>query len=195
MKRTTFRGAAGLALALFMLAGSASATVMIREDLDTLSRQADVIVRGKVKRMASRWTADNLRIVTDVDIEVAESLKGSPARVVRLTQPGGEVGDVGQRVSGLAAFSQGEEVVVFLQRRPGEVYWVEGMAQGKYRVERSSDGKAAFAVPEPVGDAVVLDPSTRQPVKLETRVLELEDLRRGVRAALKADQTDRKRTP
>jgi hypothetical protein len=115
--------------------------------------------------------------------------------VVRITQPGGEVGDIGQRVSGLASFTPNEEVVVFLQRRPGEGYWVEGMAQGKFRVERSTDGTRAYAVPAPLGDAVVVDPATRQQVQAETRVLELEELRRNVRAALKADRPDRKRTP
>jgi hypothetical protein len=191
MRRGTFRGAAGFALALFIIAaGTAGATVMIREDLDTLTRQSDVIVRGKVTRLASRWTADHRRIVTDVDIEVSESLKGAPATVVRVTQPGGEVGDIGQRVSGLAVFSPGEEVVVFLQRRPGEGYAVEGLAQGKFRVERSSDGTRAFAVPEPTGDALVLDAATRQPIQVESRVRELEDLRREVRAAL-----NRKRSP
>jgi len=183
MRRSTFRSA-GLFLALLLLgAGTAFATAMIRQDLDTLTVDADVIVRGKVARMQSRWTQDHLKIVTDVDIEVAESIKGGPPSTVRVLQPGGEVDGIGQKVLGLAEFQAGEEVVVFLQARPGATYQVAGAAQGKYRVERSSDGKRAFAVPSKV-DAVLLDPVTQQPVTTESRVLDLDALRTQVRATL-----------
>ena len=169
----------------------AGATTMLREEVTDLSRVSDVVVRGTVRRVESRWTQDRMRIVTEVEISVAETLKGKGGATVKILQPGGQVGDIVQKVSGLASFSQGEEVVVFLERRPGERYMVAGMAQGKFRVERSSDGTAAFAVPEPVGDALVLDPTSRAPTAERHRVLELEEMRRTVRATLQ-DQPGRK---
>jgi len=187
MRRSFFRSA-GLALTLLLLgAGTALATAMIRQDLDTLTTEADVILRGRVARVQSRWTQDHLKIVTDVDLEVTESLKGGPPSRVRVLQPGGEVDGIGQQVLGLAEFQTGEEVVVFLQSRPGALYQVVGAAQGKYRIERSTDGKRAVAVPSKV-NAVLLDAVTQQPVTAEARTLELEDLRSQVRATLKRQE-------
>lgn len=162
----------------------AGATALVREDLAHLSETSDAIVRGTVRRVESRWTSDHRRIVTDVEIQVAESLKGSSAQTLVVLQPGGVVGDIGQKVSGLASFARGEEVVVFLQQRGTDRFIVSGMAQGKFRVERSSDGTAAFAIPDSLGDALLVDPKTGQPTSKRTPILALDDLRRTVKAAL-----------
>lgn len=176
--------AAPAALAL-LLALPALATTLLRLDLDTLTRDADAVVRGRVVRTESRWTGDGMRIVTDVEVEVAEALKGAPGARVTLTQPGGVVGDIGQLAQGVAAFTSGEEVVLFLERRgggPAAHYRLRGMAQGKFRVERGADG-AAWAVPEALGDAVLLDPRTRAPAASALQRMPLEALRRDVARA------------
>lgn len=172
-----------IAVASTVLASTAAATTMLAQDIEALSRGADAVVQGTVTKVESRWTADKLRIVTVVELEVSEALKGAPGRTATLIQPGGVVGDVGQKVSGLASFAPGEEVVVFLERRGGGTFHVAGMAQGKFRVERSSDGQATFAIPEHV-DAVLLDPITREPVEPSARAMRLEELKQRVRAAL-----------
>lgn len=114
-------------------------------------------------------------------------LKGNPGPTVIAMQPGGEVGDVGQHVDGVARFTPGEEVVVFLEARGGR-WLVAGMVQGKFRVERSSDGRAAFVRADPAGDSVLLDPVTRQPVSRPAAVLTLDELRAQVKAALPPTQ-------
>lgn len=177
-----------LALLALLLALPAGATSMLRADLPALSRESDAVVRGTVRRVQSRWAADGRRIVTDVEIEVAEALKGAPGRTVLVTQPGGRMGDIGQRVSGLASFAEGEEVVVFLQRRGRDAFAVRGMAQGKFRVQRSADGKAVLAVPESVGDARILDPATGRETHAAPRSVPLETLRTTVRAAAAGKQ-------
>jgi hypothetical protein len=173
-----------------LLAGlSAGATTLLAMDVPGLARGADAVVHGSVTRLDSHWTGDHLRIVTDIELEVTEALKGSVPKRLTVVQPGGVVGDIGQTVSGLASFKLGEEVVVFLERRAGDSFLVSGMAQGKFRVERSSDGKAAFAVPDSVGDALLLDPQTHQPVsspKLAPRPPTLEELKVQIKAAIKA---------
>lgn len=171
------------ALPIALWAAHAGATTLVLVDTAELARKADLIVRGTVLRSESHWTGDHRRIVTDVEVSVAEALKGSPAKTVVIEQPGGEVGNLGQYVEGVARFALGEEVIVFLERRPGERYLVAGMAQGKFRVERSSDGKAAFAIPEDV-DALVLDPTTRQPTSAHAAPIKVEALRDVVKAAL-----------
>ncbi|MBI3182062.1 MAG: hypothetical protein HYZ28_07940 [Myxococcales bacterium] len=166
------------------LAGPASGTTMLAQDIVSLSRGADAVVQGKVTRVESRWNGDRTRIITEVDIEISEALKGAPGKKITVVQPGGVVGEIGQQVGGVASFREGEEVVVFLEARPGSTFLVSGMAQGKFRVERSSDGKAAFAIPEVEVDALLLDPATRAPVPPRVRPVKLEELKAQVRAAL-----------
>jgi hypothetical protein len=171
-----------VALLLGILWLPAGATAVLGVDLDQLTRQSAVVVHGTVKSKESRWSGDGRRILTDVQIDVRESFKGSPARTVTVQQPGGVVGDIGQRVDGLASFDVGEEVVVFLERWGAQRFQVTGAAQGKFRVQRSSDGTRAFAVPDPAADAELVD-AAGQPTRTRLQSLELSELRDRVRAA------------
>lgn len=181
----TLRFALATILAAALLFGQpAAATTMLRIDLPELSQTANTVVHGTVRRVESRWSGDRRRIVTDVEIEVTEALKGQVGSTVLLIQPGGTVGDIGQTVHGLATFTPGEEVVVFLDRHGSRSFRVTGMAQGKYQVRRSADGRSALAVPEGTGDALLLDPDTRKPTSSTQRALSLEELKAAIRAAL-----------
>lgn len=176
-----------LLFAVLLLCVPASATSMLRVDLPELSRSADVIVHGTVRRLESRWSGDGRLIVTDVEIEVTEALKGQAGGTLVVTQPGGHVGDIGQRVSGLATFVPSEEVVVFLERRGDRAFRVSGMAQGKYKVLRSvgSQGKVeAMAVPESTTETLLLDATTRAPTTSSHQTLPLAELKTAIRAAL-----------
>ncbi|MBN1210648.1 MAG: hypothetical protein JXB05_37710 [Myxococcaceae bacterium] len=181
----TLRSALRALLAAALLLGlPAAATTMLRIDLPELSQTADTVVHGTVRRMESRWSGDRRRIVTDVEIEVTEALKGQVAGTVRLVQLGGTVGEIGQKVHGMATFKPGEEVVVFLNRQSSKAFRVTGMSQGKYQVRRSADGRSALAVPEGTGEVLLLDPDTRKPTAAAQRTLTLEELKATVRAAL-----------
>lgn len=157
---------------------------MYAADVRALTHGSDVVARGTVKRMTSRWTSDKSRIVTEVEVEVADPVKGNPPKTVIVVQPGGVVGDIGQKVSGLASFEEGEEVFLFLEKRPAERFLVAGMAQGKFRVERSSDGKAAYVVPERV-EAMLIDPRNNQQVQPLTQSMKLEELVTQVKDAMR----------
>lgn len=170
-------------VALLLVSQAAFATTMVRQDVPVLSREADAVVRGTVARMESRWSGDRRVIFTEIRIDVAETLKGEAPRTAIVRQRGGVVGDIGQRVDGLASFREGEEVVLFLDRKPDGSFIVEGMAQGKFRVERSSDGRAAFAVPERI-EAEVVDPATGAAVEVPTTPMTLDELRLAIRQAL-----------
>ncbi|NMO17311.1 hypothetical protein HPC49_06610 [Pyxidicoccus fallax] len=161
----------------------AGATTQLKVDLPELAQDADTVVHGVVRRMESRWSGDKMRIVTDVEIQVTESLKGQPGSTVLVTQPGGQVGDIGQVVHGLASFRTGEEVVVFLEKRGARAFRVSSLAQGKFQVKREGDGKKALAVPEP-SEALLLDPVTRKPTASSLRTMTLEELKAAIRAAL-----------
>lgn len=169
-----------------LLSFPAFATTLIALDVPAMSRSADAIVQGRVQKVEARQSKDGARIMTYATVEVAESLKGQGVSTVEVVQPGGVVGDVGQRVSGTARLQVGDEVVVFLERRGPARFMLVGMAQGCFRVERSSDGKAAFAVQDSDGEVMMLDPVTRAPVAKAVGPVKLDDLKAQIRGALAA---------
>ena len=185
MTRSTLPRALFSSLLLLFL--SASATTLVQMDLPELTRSADVIVHGTVRRLESRWSGDGRLIVTDVEIQVTETLKGEAPGTLVVTQPGGRVGDIAQRVSGLASFTPSEEVVVFLARPGGRDFRVVGLAQGKYQVLRSTPGGGkveALAVPESTSESLLVDAATHAPTTSSRRSLPLTELKSAIRAAL-----------
>lgn len=167
------------ALAALGLASLAAATTLLAQDVPALTRASSVIVRGTVTGSKARWSGDGARIFTETTLQVSERWKGEAPETLVIQQPGGEVGEVGQLVHGVARFRPGEDVVVFLEAH-GPRHLVTGMLQGKFVVERSSDGKASFARQELAGEALFLDPVTRQPVHPVPTVTLLDDLRAQV---------------
>ena len=166
-----------------VLAPAAQATTLLALDLASLEGSADTIVRGQVTHVSSRWTQGGGRIVTEIELLVVETWKGTaPAKVV-VMQPGGIVGDIGQRVDGVASFTPGEEVVVFLEAR-GEKFTMAGMAQGRFKVERSSDGQAIYARQDQCGELHLVDAVSRQPVSQPPMSMPMDSLKmRVVRTA------------
>ncbi|MBK7858507.1 MAG: hypothetical protein IPJ65_07765 [Archangiaceae bacterium] len=175
--KTLFAGA-------LLLAAPALATTLLALDVPAMSRSADAIVQGTVTRVEAKLSKDKSRISTHVFVQVSESLKGQGTSEVELVQPGGVVGDLGQRVSGTAHLKEGDEVVAFLERRGPRAFMLVGMAQGCFRIERSSDGKAAFALQDPDGEVAVLDPVTHAVVQKNTTPQKLDELKAQIRAAL-----------
>lgn len=166
-------------------ASQAMASQAIRLDLEQLTRSSDAIVIGKVSRVSSRWTKDQRLIVTEVAITVSERLKGGAEETVTVVQPGGVVGTVGQRVSGLPQFNKGDEVVLFLEQQSPRAFLVTGMAQGKFRVERSSDGRSVFAVPDDLAGLGLVEPGGLKPAGEPIGPMPLDTLRQRVQQTLR----------
>jgi hypothetical protein len=180
-----------MVLGALCLTTPASASTVLKRAVDELARSASVIARAKVVRTESRWSGDGLRILTDVELVVSETLKGGSRNSVLVTQPGGRVGDIAQSVSGLASFSPGEEVLVFLGEAGGGRYLVEGAVQGKYRLGESAAG-ALIAHPESAQDVLFLDPQTHRPVPPDGRAVSWTDLKSRIRRALQKLSTQSK---
>jgi hypothetical protein len=181
----TLRSLLPMLLAGLLLIGlPAAATTMLRLDVPELAQSSDTVVHGTVRRVESRWSGDRRRIITDVEIQVTEALKGEPGSTVLLIQPGGSVGDIGQAVHGSASFTPGEEVVVFLERKGASAFRLSGMAQGKYQVRRAADSQTVLAVPEDTQQVLLLDPDTRQATTATRKTLTLQELKTAIRTAL-----------
>ena len=85
-----------------------------------------------------------------LEIQILERLHstGDVANNVVVRTLGGEVGNIGMKVSGTPQFTLGEEVIVFLRNDPVDPtqFQVIGMSQGKFHVERPEKG-GAVAIP------------------------------------------------
>ncbi len=128
-------------LALVALAAPvADASTLRHVAVDQLAEDASLVVRGTVVAQRSRWHGDF--IVTDSVVKVRECWTDAPCgNQVVVTQLGGEVGDVGMHVEGVAPLALGDGVVLFLRaRRDGSLAPV-GMAQGMFREVRDRAGR------------------------------------------------------
>lgn len=165
--------AAGCALMGAVEPSLARASLVEAMDLDALVEEADRVVLARV--MAATSFYDDLgQIVTDVTMQVEETLKGdeAPGAAITVRRLGGEVGNVGMRVAGEPSFAVGETVLLFGSALDGSATlrplgmaqgavrvfekegrrWARSSAAGVAAVRRSAGGKlksAPLAIPEP----------------------------------------------
>ncbi|HEX9049602.1 MAG TPA: hypothetical protein VF841_03630 [Anaeromyxobacter sp.] len=155
--------------------GRAAAATFVATSVEEVARTSDAVVRGRVARTAARATRDG-RIVTEVEIAVRDAWKGAPAATVRVVVPGGRLPGVAMRVDAAPSFAPGEEVVVFLSRG-GEIWYVNGLALGKFRVDGAS------ARPALGGAAVLPRPVPLAAGERQVGPMPVAELERRVRAA------------
>jgi hypothetical protein len=129
-----------LVCALVLATASASATVVVKLDLEQLVGRSDVIFVGKAIKTESHWTKNGRRIVTDTTFVVEEAIHGtSEGREIVVRRPGGTVDGIGMKVSGAVVYRAGDQALLFTERRAGSRYTV-GMRQGAYAVFRDTSG-------------------------------------------------------
>lgn len=159
------------------VARPATASLVLALDLGQITRRADRVVVAEILSVKSYWeTPAQERIVTDVEIQIAELWKGAmPAtRRMTITQPGGVVGDIEMRVHGLAEFAAGERAVLFLHgsERASVVMGLgQGMrplrfdaALGRWMVEGGDRSAAVERLPN--GRFVAAPPDPRLPLEV-----------------------------
>jgi hypothetical protein len=164
-----------LAITCVALAGPVLAAQSLHVSVEALSRESDLVVRGRVASVVSRFSDDGLRIFTYAEVDVASTWRGESASRVTVLVPGGVVGDLGQRVDGAPTLSDGEEVVLFLHRAEAGLFRVSGLAQGKLSV------RGGVARPE-LSHLGFLGTRVREGERA-VEAMPLADLERRVRAA------------
>lgn len=136
--------------------GSASATTLLKLDLETMTTKSEAIVQGKVTTMESRKVGG--RIYTYITLDVHEMLKGGPEETITFRIMGGRVDGLVTIVHGTPNFSKDEEVVVFLERPlKDSPLVVTGMVQGKFHVTVGPDQSSRYVVPH-VGNTPLVQP-------------------------------------
>lgn len=106
------------AAAALWSAGAAWSANEVLMNLETLTRQADAIVVGRVQSRHSFY-ADNL-VQTQYVIEASQYLKGNLGKRLTITQAGGSIAEpipVTQVISGSTDLAKDEKVLLFLDTR------------------------------------------------------------------------------
>jgi len=119
---------------MLLLALLIAATVRGPADVESLTAASDAVIHARVLRQSSAWAPGGGQIFTRVVLRPLETWKGEAADEAVVLVPGGAVGELAQTVHGAASFQDGEEVVVFLQRRAAGVFAVERMSLGKFAI-------------------------------------------------------------
>jgi hypothetical protein len=148
-----FRQASFLATVLVIGASAwSSASVTPKWSVAELTGFADVIVTGRVERVASGWDPAVDTIYTYVTVDVDDVLKGPVGRGrLVIKQLGGAADAMNLTVFDQATFIVGEQVLLYLEARPrdGSLY-TSALWQGKWRIEEQR-GERMAARFEPPG--------------------------------------------
>ena len=144
MTKSVIRYGTCLAVAL-CTAWPALATTLITQDTNGLVRGSSDIVVGRVATVWAHWDDSHQHIVTDVVIDVSESLKGANQRLV-LTQLGGEVDGYRLTVPGCPTFKPGEEALLFVWRDARGKAQLNGLGQGKFEIRSDARTQERYLV-------------------------------------------------
>ena len=172
-----------IALAILTAASPLAATVIVPADLGQLSREAQMIARGRVVAVDAQWTDDHRTIETLVTLGADAYLKGQSGETLQFRVPGGTLGRYRNIVVGAPEFRVGQQVIVFLGARAPAIPHVIGLSLGVYRVVRDASG-GWVVTPPPIAQTtgrIVRGSATLRPAPLadfEQNVRELAGLAR-----------------
>jgi hypothetical protein len=126
-----------LAVATFILCGTATGTIVPRLSFEELTDSSDAVVSGTVIRSWPAWDSGHKYIWTHYELSVTASHKGTAPSRVEFAEPGGTLDGVALAIAGTVSYWPGERVVVFLQKMPNGYLRTTGWGQGKYGLDAS----------------------------------------------------------
>jgi hypothetical protein len=162
-----------LVAGLLAAAGTAGATVLVPAEFREIVIGSQIIAYGRVSDAVPEWSDDRKRIDTIVTFEVGTYLKGGPGETLSFRVPGGQIGRYRSITVGAPVFENGDEAVLFLNRRTdGGLPHVFGVNQGVFRVRRDAMQRRIVMAPLLARgggpEVVVRGSAARQPILLET---------------------------
>jgi hypothetical protein len=164
-------------------ASPAKATTVVRQGLDRLVGDNELVVEAKVLDIHSYWNAEHTFILTDVRVRPASVMKGrftDGEPDITFTVLGGSVGKVSIVVVGGPELVPGSDYVLFLShdRLPGATdrLTVRDLAQGVFDVDKG----VAFS--QATGDPLLPDAQGRSDVPGGEQGIALDELVRQIRS-------------
>jgi hypothetical protein len=105
---------------------------------EELTKESEMVVIGEVKDVQSHWSNDGTTIFSSAAVVVYEIIKGRANHDIVVEYEGGEVGEIGLKVSDVEPLKKGEKVLLFLKtgksKKDGNIYNIIGKSQGKYTI-------------------------------------------------------------
>lgn len=147
---------------------------LARLSLNDMIAQSTSIERAKVT--GSYAAAEGPLIFTHYRLAISEQLKG-PA-ISEIVVPGGTLNGFQQFIAGAPQFQTGSEFVFFLWTRQDGLTLVTGLTQGLFAV--AAGGAADPSLTRAASQELMLDRHTGRPVKDQTLVMKLGNLRRQI---------------
>ncbi|MBK7644810.1 MAG: hypothetical protein IPJ19_17510 [Planctomycetes bacterium] len=151
-------------------AREAHAGTVQRMELEDLLGSCELALEGRVQNIRVVEAAPK-RIETEITLSVSKRFWGDCPKVLVVRVPGGVLPDGrGLLLPGMPSFAQGEELLLFLsEASPNGTRMPVGLAQGRLRVERRTDGSKTLVREQ--RDLEFVDPRTRRASKAEPRAL------------------------
>jgi hypothetical protein len=141
-----------LSITMMCLLSTPSLAVMKGLSTDDLAKSSDMVVIGEVEDVQAQWSSDGKTIFTSATVSISEVVAGRtlPGKIV-VEYDGGEIGDIGLKISDMAILDKGEKVLLFLKtarsKKYGNAYNMTGKAQGKYKIgEDGIASKSGFSI-------------------------------------------------
>ena len=147
-------------------------TTLERLSLDDLVAKSTAIVRGQVTGSYAAFRGPV--IYTHYAVRVSEQFKGSSGSTVDVVVPGGTANNLRQMFSGTPKFQTGDEFVFFLWTGPSGLTQIMGLTQGLFQLSISASTVMATRA---ASAELMLDPGNGRPVKDQTLMLSLSDLK------------------
>jgi hypothetical protein len=103
-----------------------------------------MVIMGEVLDVGAHWGQGGKTIYTSATILISDTIKGNGTqKKVKVRYKGGEIGNIGLKVSDTSRFIKGEKVLLFLKSEEivkGKVvsYKMTGKAQGKYAIDKDN---------------------------------------------------------
>jgi hypothetical protein len=141
-------------LLVIIFISSHSLAIMWGLSTEELTIESDIVVQGEVKDVKAHWSRDGKSIFSRALIRKENIIKGIFGRRTLIVEyEGGEIGEIGLRVSDISPLKKGERVILFLRAgqssKDGGAFHIVGKGQGKYII--GDDGiarKRGFSVLE-----------------------------------------------
>jgi hypothetical protein len=170
-----------LALVLTFCTMPLQGATLERLSLDDMISRSTSIVRGTV---ASSYAAvSGPAIYTHYSIQVSERLKGGGTGPIEVVVPGGTANGLRMSVSGAPVLNPGDEFIFFLYTGKSGITSIVGLTQGLFELGKGAVDPTATRT---ASRELMLDPVTARPVKDETLVMPLSQLRARIAGGLKA---------
>jgi len=160
----------------------AHAATLERLSLDDMIAQSTAIVRGTVT--GSYAAMSGTIIFTYYSVQVSEQFKGSTQNTVTVAVPGGTANNLRQTFPGAPELKTGGQFVFFLWTGKSGATQILGLTQGLFKLSTGTDTDPVAT--RSASAELMLDRVTAKPVKDQTLVMNLSDLRARIAGALGA---------